>query len=83
MLGDDNKDQRLTKEGEVFGSPLYMSPEQCTGGQVDARSDIYSFGCLMYECLTGAPPHIGATSLETLNKQVSEPTLSLRGIALN
>ncbi len=81
MLGDENKDQRLTKDGEVFGSPLYMSPEQCTGGQVDARSDIYSFGCLMYESLTGAPPHIGATSLETLNKQVSEPTLSLRGIA--
>jgi serine/threonine protein kinase len=81
MLGDDNKDQRLTKEGEVFGSPLYMSPEQCTGGQVDVRSDIYSFGCLMYESLTGAPPHIGANSLETLNKQVNEPTLSLRGIA--
>lgn len=81
MLGDNNQDQRLTKEGEVFGSPLYMSPEQCTGGQVDARSDIYSLGCVMYESLTGAPPHIGATSLETLNKQVSEPTLSLRGIA--
>lgn len=81
MLGEDNQDQRLTKDGEVFGSPLYMSPEQCTGGKVDARSDIYSFGCVMYECLTGAPPHIGATSLETLNKQVSEPTLSLRGIA--
>jgi len=81
MLGDENKDQRLTKDGEVFGSPLYMSPEQCTGGQVDARSDIYSLGCVMYECLTGAPPHIGATTLETLNKQVNEPTLSLRGIA--
>lgn len=81
MLGEENKDQRLTKDGEVFGSPLYMSPEQCTGGQVDARSDIYSLGCVMYECLTGAPPHIGATSLETLNKQVNEPTLSLRGIA--
>ncbi len=81
MLGDKNQDQRLTKDGEVFGSPLYMSPEQCTGGQVDERSDIYSFGCVMYECLTGAPPHMGATTLETLNKQVSEPTLSLRGIA--
>ncbi len=81
MLGDNNKDQRLTKDGEVFGSPLYMSPEQCTGGVVDLRSDIYSFGCLMYESLVGAPPHIGANTLETLNKQVSEPTLSLRGIA--
>jgi len=81
MLGEENQNQRLTRDGEVFGSPLYMSPEQCTGGKVDSRSDIYSFGCVMYECLTGTPPHIGATSLETLNKQVSEPTLTLRGIA--
>lgn len=82
MIGNDDKDsQRLTREGEVFGSPLYMSPEQCTGGVVDARSDIYSLGCVMYEVLTGGPPHIGANTLETLNKHVSEPALSLRGIA--
>lgn len=46
----------LTKAGEAFGSPLYMSPEQCLGGAQDHRSDIYSLGCLMYEVLAGVAP---------------------------
>ncbi|HEY9787913.1 MAG TPA: serine/threonine-protein kinase, partial [Candidatus Obscuribacterales bacterium] len=83
ISADPKNEQKLTKSGEVFGSPLYMSPEQCTGGQVDERSDIYSFGCVMYETLTGSPPHVGANSLETMNKHVNEPVLSLRGIAPN
>lgn len=47
---------RLTQTGTVFGSPLYMSPEQCQGYTLDARSDIYSMGVLMYETLTGTLP---------------------------
>jgi eukaryotic-like serine/threonine-protein kinase len=45
----------LTAQGEVFGSPVYMSPEQCTDSPMDERSDLYSLGCPMFETLTGRP----------------------------
>lgn len=55
----DRFKQSLTLAGDIFGSPFYMSPEQCSGGVVDGRSDIYSVGCTMFECLTGQPPFAG------------------------
>ncbi len=45
--------------GDIFGSPFYMSPEQCKGERLDDRSDIYSLGCTIFECLTGRPPFTG------------------------
>jgi eukaryotic-like serine/threonine-protein kinase len=45
-----------TKEGSIMGTAPYVSPEQAEGGSVDARSDIFSFGCMFYEMLTGISP---------------------------
>lgn len=70
--------QQLTQTGEVFGSPLYMSPEQCLGLKLDTRSDIYSMGCLMYETLTGHPPLSGSTVFATIQKHIDETPKPLK-----
>jgi len=64
--------QQLTQTGDIFGSPLYMSPEQCMGHKVDSRSDIYSLGCLTYEMLAGTPPLVGGNAIQTIFKHVHE-----------
>lgn len=64
--------QRLTRMGEVWGSPIYMSPEQCMGAPVDERADIYSLGVVMYECLTGKVPFMGKNYADTMSKQISD-----------
>lgn len=72
MMPGSGKEVQLTQTGEVFGSPLYMSPEQFIGKRVDRRSDIYSMGCVMYEALMGKPPIVGEHVLETMYKHMNE-----------
>ena len=62
----------ITRPGQIFGSPLYMSPEQCQGKKPDHRSDIYSIGCMIYEILCGTPPLTGDSILATIYKHVNE-----------
>jgi serine/threonine-protein kinase len=68
---------RLTATGAVVGTPLYMSPEQSTGGEIDFRSDLYSLGCILYELIAGRAPFNGSSALEVMSKHASAAPPSL------
>lgn len=73
ILDEDHQASlKITQTGDCFGSPLYMSPEQCMGKKVDHRCDIYALGCIIFECLTGNPPIVGTNAAETIAKHVQD-----------
>ena len=72
-LASRAKDQGLTQEGMSIGTPDYMSPEQLSGMELDARSDLYSAGVVLFECVTGRVPFEAATMYALIAKQLEEP----------
>lgn len=78
IVQQDNPDaQNFTRSGEILGSPLYMSPEQCQGKKLDHRSDIYSMGCVLYAIFVGVPPFQGPTAFETIQMHLHEQPNSI------
>jgi len=64
---DDDQDKRLTKTGEIIGTPIYLSPEQITGKQkISFQTDIYAMGVILYEMFAGFPPFSGFNDMDVM-----------------
>lgn len=79
-LTDPRPHVDVTQAGLVYGTPAYMSPEQASGGKVDARSDVYSAGALFFELLTGRRPFPEESRSGLLRAHISEPVPSLTSV---
>ncbi|HEY9507768.1 MAG TPA: serine/threonine-protein kinase [Gemmatimonadales bacterium] len=69
-----------SSSGFAIGTPAYMSPEQATGGVIDARTDVYGLGCVLYEMLAGEPPFNGATAQAILARSLAGEVRPLRTV---
>ena len=82
LVDGTDKLGQLTRTGVVGGTPMYMSPENAQGADVDGRSDLYSLGVLMYEMLEGRPPFEANTAVALLLKHINEPPPPFRAGAV-
>ncbi len=87
-LSDDDPDDgdALTRAGRIFGTPLYMAPEQACDEAITPATDVYALGLLLFEILTGQPPVTGRNRMDVIHKQIRDPvpvlTDELKGTAL-
>ena len=79
----NSETQRVTRSGFTVGTSAYMSPEQAMGADVDERSDIYSLGCVLYECLAGKPPFSHPLESHVLQLHQRAPVPRVSGIRSN
>ena len=78
---DIDSEEDMTRTGQIFGTPKYMSPEQCQGEDLDGRSDLYALGCLLYELLAEEPPFSGDKSMSILVSHVQREIPPVREVA--
>ena len=72
--------EKITMTGMSLGTPHYMSPEQAAGETVDARSDLYALGCMIYEMLAGGPPFTGPNMMAIMARHAIDPVPALRTV---
>jgi len=70
----------MTRTGTVMGTVLYLAPEQAVGRAVDARSDLYALGCVLYEMVVGQPPFTGPSAVSVIYKHLNEQPPRLRQV---
>jgi serine/threonine protein kinase len=76
-MRESEEEPSITHIGTLIGTPFYMSPEQCRGDDLDARSDVYSLATVLYEMLSGTPPFSGSNVTQVCSKHQSEPIPAL------
>ena len=82
LAGDMRHSAQATRPGAIIGSPLYMSPEQCVGEDVDYRADIYSLGVIAYEALVGRAPFQAANFVQIAKLHVEQPAPSFESLGV-
>lgn len=80
LVRENHLSLQRTSAGSVMGTIAYMSPEQADGGSPDERTDIYGLGAILFEILTGRPPHAGSEAVEVLREIVESDTPSVRSL---